>query len=34
MRKLKVSEEDQRPLLIDDENMSKDSTDPFYTVKE
>jgi hypothetical protein len=35
MRRAKIGEEDQRPLLIDEDTiMSKDSTDPFYTVKE
>lgn len=35
MRRAKTGEEDQRPLLIDEDTMmSKDSTDPFYTVKE
>ena len=35
MRKPRLSEEDERPLLTDEDNtMSKDSSDPFYTVKE
>ena len=35
MRRPKLSEEDERPLLTDEDNtMSKDSSDPFYTVKE
>ena len=35
MRRPKLSDEDERPLLTDEDNtMSKDSSDPFYTVKE
>lgn len=34
MRKSRHSEDDLKPLLKDEEAMSKDNTDPFYTVKE